>query len=832
MKNKKNKMAHKTQKSLVLKKKSNNFWRNAFFTILFSVLFIFLIGVGSAIDIYSSNPNAQTYITSNTNVTINTYNQTWLDFDGVNDNVTFGDQDNFSFNNYGDNASISIRFRTFDASTGEGSNNRRYLMSKTKVGQFEYQIVVGNTTTPDVIYHHYNLSGSVSDTCNFFTSGTDPYVVNQWYTLDVVQNPTRNNFYCYVNGKYKSTGVMNYDPYGSGGNAPLILGLRLGWFFNGSIDNFKVFNHKRTPYEIAQDYYINTSETKITDEKIIPVFMLHQYISGAVSGSTLFQNSTTFTPILNWLNSSGFKTITIENYYQWRENNNFTMPEKPMIFTWDDSNVDDWVNVAQLMDDYGYFSVMSLNTNPDYTSSNEWLNISNLIQNYSWGIVSHSDMHCHMGSATGGTTPTWCNSTATRQGNMSASYNAIISNTGIIPRALIFPWNDYGVGTTEINAVASDCQLNYTYCWGSANDMWKAGFVYKNSNRTHGGLWRIEISNSTTISTLNEAFGTFGALSIIDTSINENNGTIAYDSSGNGNNGTISGASWNNDGVSIANILNPVLSVTNNLLQSPASLIYSWIVSKIHPSPQNSILLNNTDTISYDLEIYNLTNALIYNTNGTVYGSTTISNNDGNINITLPVANSSYVLDNFNLTEGVTRANSPLTLVLDSDNSNGKRYSISSTLNETIQVPIITSTDSCYVVITLTPKGGGAYNPIFTCNDDINLITITNANISYSTSSNVLDLSYAYIEGGDEICASLGLGINKISNLVPTILLMMVTIVLVGLTGLLYFIYLGKKDISLDINPNYLAIGVGSIGFLIIMIIFTLMIVSIVCTNL
>ncbi len=72
------------------------------------------------------------------------------------------------------------------------------------------------------------------------------------------------------------------------------------------------------------------------------------------------------------------------------------------------------------------------------------------------------------------------------------------------------------------------------------------------------------------------------------------------------------------------------------------------------------VLFNNTHSSNLDLEIYNLTNALIYNPNGTVYGNSNVNSNDGNVNITLQAGNSSFVLDNYNITKSVDRDNDPL----------------------------------------------------------------------------------------------------------------------------------------------------------------------------
>ena len=95
------------------------------------------------------------------------------------------------------------------------------------------------------------------------------------------------------------------------------------------------------------------------------------------------------------------------------------------------------------------------------------------------------------------------------------------------------------------------------------------------------------------------------------------------------------------------------------------------------PYKDYSVFQSNGIGLSY-IFLYNQTNALIYNTNGSIYGSSNIADNDGNINITLTPNNASYVLDDYNWTLGVTRENDPL--------FNGTF--INNTLNEAITVRI------------------------------------------------------------------------------------------------------------------------------------------------
>ena len=96
----------------------------------------------------------------------------------------------------------------------------------------------------------------------------------------------------------------------------------------------------------------------------------------------------------------------------------------------------------------------------------------------------------------------------------------------------------------------------------------------------------------------------------------------------------------------------------------------------------HEIYTNVNNTQNYTISIFNKSNSLIYFSNNSVACSN-INSCDGNINITLPPNNSSYVLDNFNLTEGVSREYSPMTVV-GTETSNSKSYIINSTLADTV----------------------------------------------------------------------------------------------------------------------------------------------------
>jgi len=118
----------------------------------------------------------------------------------------------------------------------------------------------------------------------------------------------------------------------------------------------------------------------------------------------------------------------------------------------------------------------------------------------------------------------------------------------------------------------------------------------------------------------------------------------------------------------------------------------------------------NINSFSLQLNLYNKTNSLISFSNGSVACSN-INSCDGNINITLTPNNHSYVLDNFNLTEGVSRLNSPLWFAQTSLNE----IHIASNLTDSITATVIVTPRSEWGTnfqsvnrVTYTPNGGSS----------------------------------------------------------------------------------------------------------------------------
>lgn len=64
---------------------------------------------------------------------------------------------------------------------------------------------------------------------------------------------------------------------------------------------------------------------------------------------------------------------------------------------------------------------------------------------------------------------------------------------------------------------------------------------------------------------------------------------------------------------------------------------------------------NNYTNIDYNITIYEQNNALIYNSNGSLYSNSDYLLNDGDINVSIKPKNDIYILNNFNITVGISR---------------------------------------------------------------------------------------------------------------------------------------------------------------------------------
>lgn len=142
-----------------------------------------------------------------------------------------------------------------------------------------------------------------------------------------------------------------------------------------------------------------------------------------------------------------------------------------------------------------------------------------------------------------------------------------------------------------------------------------------------------------------------------------------------------------------------------------------WSLNK----SQGFTYIYNYDLIEELNQTVCVTNALIFNLTSICNGSSSnVALNTGNINVTLNPGEACYVLDNFNLTEGVIIENSPLVLTFSTNTSKLVTSSLDEGINSTF-IFNITSCDSRPGVITSTYQTW--YPGQYSCSGDTIIIT-------------------------------------------------------------------------------------------------------------
>ena len=506
------------------------------------------------------NPNGQ-YIFSTNNGGQDNSGQGWLNFDGINDYVSLGDKPEFSPVDNNDVATFSVWFKI-----NSDFSDKMYLFSKNS--PYEYELsCLNNASSRQCLFYYWKSDGSES---NVLTVA--PYTFGKWHNIVIVLDKTKETIY--FDGVYIDSTSSNYADVS--GNAPLLLGKgATSGFLNGSLDNFMMINGALNAGQVNSLYY-KYNNLYGDDTVFIPVLMYHDIDNGGNGYTTVSQ----FAEQLAYLNSSGYKTITDIEYYNWTQNQGFVMPAKPIMFIFDDGPPSNINVAAPMMAVYGYKGVAALTTTLLGGAGLTWANVNTLIYTYNWSIASHSSVHCNMVGDYG--IENTCRDSVTRRGNLSQSKSDIIANTGFTPITFIYPYN--GWNSTSM----SDCLLNYTLCFGTASEYQNPRYITKYSNFSNGDLWRISLDSSTiTLSQYDSVLSrNLNFDTLVQLKFDENSSTTAYDSSGKGNNGIISGATWKgyegwiNDSAVNFITTSSWANVTKTLVAEVGKLInYRWYIA-------------------------------------------------------------------------------------------------------------------------------------------------------------------------------------------------------------------------------------------------------------
>jgi len=273
---------------------------------------------------------------------------------------------------------------------------------------------------------------------------------------------------------------------------------------------------------------------------------------------------------------------------------------------------------------------------------------------------------------------------------------------------------------------------------------------------------------------------------------NESSGNFVYDYSGNGLTGNLNNTKWIN---SLPN------GIFNGIIWNASS---SSIINSLNG---NTLIFNNIDVLQQYVYLSNLTSALL--TNGTsIYNgsSSNLALNTGNVNITLNPNDFCYVLDNYNLTEGVNREYSPIWF----SSSTSTEKHIASNLSDAVTILVITDIGDCETknLVTYTTDTGVVTTWTGTQATDIcNQFKTTGVQLTIepATNSNILDWE------------------DGTTNLARTILKLLVGFLALGIlivaTG---FFYLVAKDNFMYIDSfgiiNYIVVVLITVILYIVLI--------------
>lgn len=216
----------------------------------------------------------------------------------------------------------------------------------------------------------------------------------------------------------------------------------------------------------------------------------------------------------------------------------------------------------------------------------------------------------------------------------------------------------------------------------------------------------------------------------------------------------------------------------------------------------------NINTSSRDLIVFNLTSALLTNSTSLCNGSTGLVT--GDVNITLNPNEACWVLDDFNVTEGISREYSPIWF----SSSTATSKHVASNLTDTINTTVVLSVNSCTYIgkITYTSNSGNTtreYNHgDYTCSN--NKVTLLNIPIEPATSSNEFTINYN--QGLQSTCSESTSTFSGASGIVGMILTIVFISVVLG-AFLLSFSGIIDMDFNVkEIDWKMLVTGVIVVG--------------------
>lgn len=495
--------------------------------------------IDASATILQSSTSSYSLIATPESITTTTNNQTWLDFDGVDDRIILSSKSQVNLTN-----NLTIGFWVNPSILPSVLGNNMRIVSRDASFYIE-------GTTSDV----WKLTIQGLDDI-FYSPNNVILTKDEWQYIVFTFDNT--NMHGYLNGDYQ-------DPDTATGSITLVDAFtEIGRdddgdkYFNGSIDDIQIFDQALLPYQVTE-LKRSTSRYDLID---VPVINYHKICVGEET-SVLCVNETSLRKHLNYLNDSDYTSITDVDWWNYTQGK-INISEHSFIFYVDDGEEETLSVFAPILAEFGYIGVSAISTN-DIGSSGiymSWSNVTDLVNIWNWSISSHSLNVTNLPGQ------------SMNNVNLSLynSKNAIIGNLSLIPISFVYPSNSWNSSIMDL------CEEHYDICWGSGRDEREPRFINKDRGFYDGDYYRMSIGNTTIYPRdFNDMFNYTLPLFTekLDFNLNENSGTTAYDASGNGNNGTITGATWDTDGATKTLTNNVDYRVTGSefVILNPA---YAW----------------------------------------------------------------------------------------------------------------------------------------------------------------------------------------------------------------------------------------------------------------
>lgn len=120
----------------------------------------------------------------------------------------------------------------------------------------------------------------------------------------------------------------------------------------------------------------------------VPILMYHGVIKGKDNDNTSYDR---FVEVMQYLKKEGYQTISLDEYYRFRQDE-FTLPPKPIIITFDDGRKDSYYTTDDVFNKLGFKATIFVATGPMKDGNSFYLSeeeLKKMTESGRWEIEAH-----------------------------------------------------------------------------------------------------------------------------------------------------------------------------------------------------------------------------------------------------------------------------------------------------------------------------------------------------------------------------------------------------------------------------------------------------------